>query len=155
DPASKLPIIRYEQGTSRFVGTEGSLEARMLDDFWFNGRIDYVRAELVDVSQNLPRIPPLRGTVGLDWRHNAFSIRPELVIVNHQKRVFDHETPTAGYGIVNVNGSYTFVTKHVSHVISISGGNLTNRLYRDHLSFIKEIAPEIGRAVRIAYLIQF
>ena len=127
----------------------------MFDDFWINGRIDYVRAELVDLNKNLPRITPLRGTVGLDWRHNAFSIRPQLILVNRQDRVFDHETPTAGYGVFNLGGSYTFVTKRVAQVISISGQNLTNNLYRNHLSFIKEIAPEIGRNVRVAYTMRF
>jgi hypothetical protein len=89
DPASSLPIIRYEQRTSRFVGTEGSLELRMLGDLWFEGKADYLRAELVDENKNLRRIPPLRGTVALEWRHQAFTLRPEMVMANHQPRVFD------------------------------------------------------------------
>jgi len=40
DPESSLPIIRYEQDTSRFVGTEASAEARMFGELWFNGKID-------------------------------------------------------------------------------------------------------------------
>src|SRR5262249_13820918 len=54
DPASNLPVIRYEQGTSRFVGTEGRLEWRTLGDLWFEGKADYVRAELVDENKDLP-----------------------------------------------------------------------------------------------------
>jgi len=66
-----------------------------------------VRAELIDQDKALPRIPPLRGTVGVEWRHNAFTVRPELVLANHQTRVFDNETPTAGYALFNVNASYS------------------------------------------------
>jgi len=35
-------------------------------------QVDYVRAELTDQNKPLPRIPPVRGTLGLDWSHNSF-----------------------------------------------------------------------------------
>lgn len=37
------------------------------------------------------------------------------------------------------------------HVFSVNSFNLGGRLYRKHLSFIKELAPEIGRGVRFGY----
>lgn len=154
-PGSNLPIIKYEQGTSRFVGTEGDIEARTLGDLWLNGKIDYVHAELTDLNKPLPRIPPLRATVGVEWRHDAFTIEPQMVMANRQTRVFDNETPTAGYAVFNINGTYTFVTNRVAHIISINGYNLGNTLYRNHLSFVKAIAPEIGRNVRLNYTLRF
>jgi iron complex outermembrane receptor protein len=33
--------------------------------------------------------------------------------------------------------------------------NITNQLYRNHLSFIKDLAPEIGRGVRFSYNLHF
>jgi iron complex outermembrane receptor protein len=33
--------------------------------------------------------------------------------------------------------------------------NATDRLYRNHLSFIKDVAPEIGRGVRFTYTLRF
>ena len=155
DPKSSLPIIRYAQATSHFLGTEAGFEARILRDLWLNGRMDYVRAELVAQNKPLPRIPPLRGAMGLDWRHKAFSIRPELVMAKRQGRVFDHETPTAGYAVFNLTASYTFVTGRAAHVLSVDGYNLDGTLYRNHLSFIKTIAPEIGRNVRLNYTLRF
>ncbi|MGH9804796.1 MAG: hypothetical protein ACRD4D_06465 [Candidatus Acidiferrales bacterium] len=41
------------------------------------------------------------------------------------------------------------------HVISASLFNLGDRLYRNHLSFIKDVAPEIGRGVRAGYTVRF
>jgi len=155
DPGSHLPIVDYAQANSRFVGTEASLEAKVATTLWLNARVDYVRAELTELNKPLPRIPPLRGTLGLDWRYKAFSVRPEMILVNRQARVFDNETPTAGYGLFNLNASYTFVTKRVAHILSLSGQNLTDKLYRNHLSFIKAIAPEMGRSVRINYALRF
>src|SRR5207253_2574738 len=155
DAASNLPIVDYTQGTSRFVGTEASVEARVLPELWLSGKADYVRAELTSPNKALPRIPPLRGIIGIDWRHNALSVRPELILANQQTLVFDHETETAGYAIFNLKASYTFVTKRMAHVVSMSGNNLGNALYRNHLSFIKNIAPEIGRNLRLSYTLRF
>jgi len=110
---------------------------------------------LTDLNRPLPRIPPVRGTVGLDWRRKAFSLRPEVVMVNRQARVFDNETPTAGYALFNLNASYTFATARTAHINSVNAYNLGDALYRNHLSFIKQIAPEIGRDVRLSYTMRF
>ncbi len=155
DPGSNLPIVNYAQAKSRFVGTEASVEAKVATTLWLNAKVDYVRAELTELNKPLPRIPPLRGTLGLDWRYQAFSLQPEIIFVNRQARVFDNETPTAGYGLFNLNASYTFVTKRLAHIVSLSGQNLTDKLYRNHLSFIKTIAPEMGRTIRLNYALRF
>ena len=155
DPGSHLPVVNYAQGSSRYRGVEASLETRVLPVLWLSGKFDYVRAELTDQNKPLPRIPPARGTLALDWRYKSFSARPEMILVNRQTRIFDNETPTAGYALFNLNASYTFVTKRVSHIISLNGYNLGNKLYRNHLSFIKEIAPEAGRTLRANYAVRF
>jgi iron complex outermembrane receptor protein len=155
DPGSNLPIVNYAQANSRFVGTEAGVEAKVATTLWLNAKVDYVRAELTELNKPLPRIPPLRGTLGLDWRYKALSVRPEVIFVNRQSRVFDNETPTAGYGLFNLTASYTLVTKRVAHVVSVSGQNLNDELYRNHLSFIKAIAPEMGRSLRLNYALRF
>ena len=155
DPASNLPIINFAQATSRFVGTEANVEARVLPGLWLNGKVDYVKAELSAQTKPLPRIPPLRGSIGLDWRIKSLSIRPELLMANHQTRIFDHETPTPGYAVFNISASYTIAGQRVAHVFSFNGNNLGDALYRNHLSFVKEIAPEIGRNLRLNYTLRF
>lgn len=155
DPGSNLPIIEYAQGNSRYVGMEAGLETRVLPTLWLNGKVDYVQAELTEQNKPLPRIPPLRWILGLDWRYQALSVRPELILANQQTRVFDNETPTAGYAVFNLNASYTIVTRRVAHIFSLNGYNLGNKLYRNHLSFIKELAPEIGRNLRANYALRF
>src|SRR3989442_8876074 len=113
DPGSNLPIVNYAQANGRFVGAEASVAAKVVSTLWLNGKVDYVRAELTELNKPLPRIPPLRGTLGLDWRYKAFSLRPDVILVNRQARVFDNETGTTGYGVFNLNASYTFVTNRV------------------------------------------
>ncbi|MEP6912412.1 MAG: TonB-dependent receptor [bacterium] len=155
DRSSNLPIVNYAQAHSRFVGTEASVEARVVSTLWLKGKVDYVQAQLTELHKPLSRIPPLRGTLGLEWRYKAFSVRPETILVNRQARVFDNETSTSGYGLFNFDVSYTFVTKRVAHILSLSGQNLRDQLYRNHLSFIKVIAPEMGRGFHLNYALRF
>jgi iron complex outermembrane recepter protein len=150
-----LPVADYAQGDARYVGTEVRFDARLVNSLWFISGLDYVRAELTENDRPLPRIPPLRGRVGFDWRVNGFNLRPEVIMARDQSRVFTNETPTAGYALFNLHGSYTIAGQHAAHVFAVTGYNLTDRLYRNHLSFIKELAPEIGRGVRLSYTLRF
>ena len=155
DPSSHLPIVDYAQSSSRYLGAEASIEARIIPELWLNAKVDYVRADLTELNKPLPRLPPLRSTLSIDWRFQAFSVRPEMILAGRQARVFDHESPTAGDAVVNLNASYTIVNQRTAHIFTLSGSNLTDRLYRNHLSFIKEIAPEIGRNLRLNYTLRF
>lgn len=154
DPGSGLEIGNYLQGDSRFVGTEVNFETQLHPKLWLNGGVDYVNAEL-KTGQPLPRIPPFRGRLGLDARFNDLSIRPELTLASDQSRVFTNETRTAGYGTFNVNASYTLARTHAAHIFSVVGYNLNNKFYLNHISVIKDLAPEIGRGVRFTYTVRF
>jgi iron complex outermembrane receptor protein len=146
---------RYLQADSRFFGTEVSLDVAMHENFWLNLGLDAVDAQLKESGTPLPRIPPLRGRVGLDWRLGDLNIRPEAVLVKDQSQIFPTETRTAGYAVFNVIGSYTLPARHYAQIFSVNAFNLGDRLYRNHLSFIKDLAPEIGRGVRFTYTIRF
>jgi iron complex outermembrane receptor protein len=150
-----LPVARYEQDKARFLGVELSADATFTK--WLGGFIsaDTVRARLTELDQNLPRIPPARVRTGLDFRYKNLTVRPEAVFAARQNKTAPLETPTAGYGIVNVTGSYTIARQHFAHIFTFNAYNLTDKLYRNHLSFIKELAPEIGRGIRFGYTVRF
>ncbi len=155
DEEDGLPVADYRQADSRYFGVETDLGIGLTKNLWLNGGLDYVNAELVKTGTPLPRIPPLRGRIGFEWQRGAFRLNPELVMARDQNRLFANEERTAGYGIINVLASYTLAQKHAAHIFSVSGFNLGNKLYFNHLSFIKDIAPEIGRGVRLTYTVRF
>jgi iron complex outermembrane receptor protein len=103
----------------------------------------------------LPRIPPIRGRVGLDAHFGGLSLRPELLIANAQHQLYLNETRTAGYATGNLIASYTVATQKVLHSFGVDFFNVTDRLYRNHVSIIKGFAPEIGRGVRFNYTIRW
>jgi iron complex outermembrane receptor protein len=155
DVEDGLTVAEYDQGTTRYAGTEARLDAALHPAVWLNLGLDYVNAELTSTNTPLPRIPPLRGRVGLEFRYKGLLLNPEVVMANHQDRLFPSETPTAGYAVFNLSGSYLFAQQHAAHIISFNFFNAGDTLYRNHLSFIKEFAPEMGRGLRVTYTVRF
>ena len=141
----------FSQEDSRFVGTELNLDVSVHDWVWLNLGLDAVDAELTQTGGSLPRIPPLRARIGFDLRYKGLSLRPQLLVASDRKDIFDTETPTAGYTVVNLGASYILPRQHFSHHFSVNVFNIGDRLYRNHVSFIKDLAPEIGRGVSFGY----
>lgn len=150
-----LFVGRYEQDNVRYVGAELNAEATFNKYIGGFAGFDMVRARLTDVNTDLPRIPPARLRLGLDLRFKGLSVRPEGVFASSQENLFPLETRTAGYGLFNVAGSYTIGRQHHAHIFSFNAYNLTDKLYRNHLSFIKDLMPEMGRGIRFGYTVRF
>lgn len=150
-----LIVADYDQANARFVGTEAKVETALHSAVWLNMGLDYVNAQLTQDNTPLPRIPPLRGRVGLEIRYKGLLLNPEVVMANHQDRIFPNETATAGYAVANLAGSYLFTRGHAAHIVSFNFFNAGDTLYRNHLSFIKDFAPEMGRGLRVTYTLRF
>lgn len=144
----------FAQDDARYVGAEVKVDVGVRENLWLNLSIDVVDAELTATGVSLPRIPPLRGKAGLDLRHGGLSVKPEVVVAAARDDIFETETRTAGYAVLNLAASYTIPQQHFSHHLSVSFFNLADRLYRNHVSFIKDLAPEIGRGVRFSYAVK-
>ena len=155
DIMDNLPVLRYSQDKSRYFGAEFNFDADVNKyiNVFFNA--DYVRAQLTDLNLNLPRIPPTRARFGFDYRVKGFNIRPEVELAGAQNKLYPLERRTAGYGVFNVSGNYTIGSAHLAQIFSVNAYNLLNKEYRNHLSFIKELAPEVGRGIKISYTIRF
>jgi iron complex outermembrane receptor protein len=155
DIEDNLPVLRYSQDKSRYWGAEFNFDTDVNKYFNVFFNADFVRAELVNLDLNLPRIPPAHAKVGFDYKVKGFNVRPEIDLASPQTKLFPLERRTAGYGLFNVAANYTIGKAHLAHIFSVNAYNLTNKEYRNHLSFIKELAPEIGRGVKFSYTIRF
>ncbi len=150
-----LQVIAYTHADSRYWGSEANLALGLRRDLWVHVGADYVNAEETQTGIPLPRIPPLRGRAGVEFSRGGFRIRPELVLADRQDRTFTGETPTAGYAVLDIKASYTISRGRLVHQFAVNSFNLTDQLYRNHSSFIKHLAPEIGRGVRFTYRLRF
>lgn len=148
-------LAPYRQGDARYAGAEWKVD--VLAARWLNltHQFDVVRATLTDGDVSLPRIPPVRARFGAEWRWKGLTVKPELALAAKQDRLYPGETETDGWAVFGTNAFYTIATRHVMHTFSVTAFNLNDRLYRNHVSFIKDFAPEIGRGVRFGYTMNF
>ena len=150
-----LLLAPFLQGDSRFVGFDAKGVFSVHRNLFLDVSAGYVNAELTDTDEPLPRIPPFHGRIGFSVVYEGLNIEPEVVLASKQDKIFRDETLTEGYTVVNVVGSYTLARGHSAHIFAVRGYNLTNELYRNHTSFIKDLAPEIGRGVKVSYSFRF
>jgi len=150
-----LPVVNFTSADSRFQGFEAHVDAGLTKALWLVLGGDAVRGELRDGGGPLPRIPPYRLWAGLRFEHKQFHLEGEVKNVGEQTRVYGAETPTDGYTVVNFHGSYQITTGHAVHTVTLRADNVGDELYRNHLSYIKDLTPEMGRSFRLVYGVRF
>lgn len=153
-----LQEFAYRAVPARFRGVEGEGRFRVMDR---GGQLDllvnlsYVRADDKSTGRPLPRIAPLRYGVGADYRRDRFGARIDVTVVEGQGRVAANELPTDGYTMLNAALSYRLPAAGLRMEAFLRGVNLLNEEARNHVSFIKEIAPLGGRSVQLGLRGQF
>jgi iron complex outermembrane receptor protein len=155
DGHDEFPIIEFVAADSLLQGIEAHADMEVGGGFGAEVGVDYVRGELRGSDQPLPRIPPFRVRGGLRYQRSAFQVGGELTAVGRQERVFGEETPTDGYNLLRLYGSYSFGSERLVHTITARVDNATDELYRNHLSLIKDFVPEMGRNFKLVYSFRF
>jgi outer membrane receptor protein involved in Fe transport len=69
--------------------------------------------------------------------------------------VYDIETPTDGYTTLRLFTAYSLQAGTTLHTFSGRFDNVTNELYRNHLSLVKDLVPEMGRNFRVVWSVKF
>jgi len=157
DVEDGLPVADYFQNDSRFRGFDLTADFDITNYLGAFVNADIVSARIKNIDVAVPRIQPARLRVGLDFRYKGLSLRPEALFASKKDTddVFTLETPTAGYGLFNINGSYVYAKEKYAHIFTFGSTNLGDKLYRNHQNFIKDILPEQGRNFRASYTIRF
>ena len=151
----QLPIYQYQGKDAVLAGFEGALDWDLGRGWAFHGNASYVRGELQDTQQPLPLIPPLQGRAAVEHEHPAWFVHAEAEFAARQDRVDEFEQPTDGYVVFNAAAGVRLTLAGRLNVITANLRNATNQQYRNHLSRVKEIMPEAGRGLSIAYRVVF
>ena len=153
-----VTVISTEQADARHLGFEvdGLLRLGSAD---LAASASWVDAKFPELGQHAPRIPPLNGQVRLEVPLNPLAgglrIAPRLRWAARMDRLYAGETPTNGYAVVDLTVSWLRLAGNATHHVSLVGHNLTDAVYRHHTSVIKDVAPQVGRGVRISYSVRF
>ena len=152
----EFPIFAYQQTDADFRG----FEAELAYDVWtegsrvvtLEGAIDYVDAD-TDLGP-AARIPPLSVTGQIKYGSGPIDLSLEVRHVAEQDEVAEFELPTDSYTMVNLFGAWRpFADKGVTFFAE--GRNLTDEEAREHVSFLKDIAPMPGANLRVGVAYRF
>jgi iron complex outermembrane recepter protein len=151
----EFQLIEFVSADSVLQGIEAHSDVQIGGGVAIELGADYVRGRLQETGDSLPRIPPFRVRLGGRYQRNAFQAGGEVIAAAKQDRVFGAETPTDGYGLLKLFASYTFGSDRVANTVTFRADNLTNELYRNHLSLLKDLVPEMGRNFKLLYNVRF
>jgi iron complex outermembrane receptor protein len=115
-------------------------------DFQLDGTVSYVHGRRLDVSDDLYRIPPLRGRTTLSYRRSKWSAGIEGVYAARQTRVSaeNGETPTPSYALMNLFAEWR---PRENLEVTAGIGNLLDAFYQDHLggtNRVRDSAVPVG-----------
>ena len=153
----ELPVFEFRQEDASLSGFEGRISGPVYSgDGWVvNTELtaEYVNGEL-DGGGNLPRIPPLTLSGGLELELSNHAFGVDVTWADVQDDVADFENKTQSYVLFDAGWTYTGLADQGLRFI-LQGRNLTDEEARLHSSFLKDQLPLPGRNVRAAVIFDF
>lgn len=154
-----VPVLQSSQTDATFKGYEAKLifpvmenSHGLLDLTLFS---DYTRGEFTS-GGNVPRIPPLRYGLQLDYTKDRYAGYLRFTRVDDQPYVGDNETTTAGYFLLNAGVNYRLkVYKEAELTLFARGNNLLDQNIRNAASYLRNFAPEAGRGAEIGFRLSY
>jgi iron complex outermembrane receptor protein len=159
------PVYEARGDDALFTGVEGRIQWEAVRNVVLDLTASYTRATRRSEGDPLPSIPPLNGRAELRWESGPWFASAGLDGALRQSRVprpvqigevvENPQDPTPGYGLVNAGLGWRTTRGGTTHALTLQGQNLTDRVWRDHLSRIKDIAPQPGRNLQFTYRVHF
>jgi iron complex outermembrane recepter protein len=150
-----IPIYQFTGTDAQMTGAEGRIQHNIGSRWKVTSTGSWVRGQLSELNSPIPWIPPLRGSVELSWEAGAWDVSVSYRGATAQNRVGPFEEKTSGYVVPDASVQHHWVGFGMLNTISLGIDNITNSVYRDHLSRVKSIMPEPGRNVRLLYRAYF
>jgi iron complex outermembrane receptor protein len=152
DTSDDLDIYEFRATPARLFGAEfeftHKLEEAFLSGNWeFEFKADWMRGLDLGAGGNLPRMVPARGTLGVRYQQTHFALDSELQRVEGQNVLAANEVATRGYTLLNLGAEVPVTGAFGNLKLLLRANNLLNVEARNHLSFLKQLAPLPGRNI--------
>lgn len=151
DTIQDFPVRQFAATNARLMGFEASVTLQPWQRFAIRASSDYVNAQDTESDQPLPFTPPLRGLLRGTYHEGDWMAMVEWRGAAAQNRLGIGDTPTAGYGILNLGYGLRYAVRGMEHNISLRVDNVFNTVYRDNLSVVKDFIPQPARSIRVNY----
>lgn len=159
DEDDALLLVNQAQEDAEFWGFELITETALFNNQYgeMTARLwtDMVQGEL-DGLGDVPRLPPLRFGLNLNWKRNALFGSFNVNHVTEQDDTAMLESETDAFTLLSVQLGYRMpVDDHRNLIIFARGTNLANETARRHTSFVKDLAPLAGRSGLVGVRLEF
>jgi iron complex outermembrane receptor protein len=129
---SGAPALQFSNVDAEIWGADLAWKLELSDRLYLDGIATYIRGKRTDISDNLYRLAPFNGSVGLTYEADSWSVKPEIVFYSEQDKVsaYNGEQASSGYELVNVAFAWD-ATEFLR--IEARVDNLFDETYQDHL----------------------
>jgi len=132
---SGKPALQFSNTEAEIWGADIAWDYQLSEHFMLDGVASYARGKRTDVADNLYRLAPPNGSVGLTYKGDFWSLGARLVAYAKQNEVsaFNEEETTPAYELVNLDFSWNPTE---SLRVEARVNNLFDTYYQDHLTGI-------------------
>lgn len=154
------PVYRYKQQNAKQFGSELTLSFKSEQSFQYSLSYSGMISKTAD-GNFTPFNPTQKITPSIYFKWKGNRSKDVLFFANidyyfPQKNIAPNEIPTSDYALLNAGLSTSWKTMGKTFYISLSGNNLLNNAYYDHLSRFKYFGLlNIGRNIAIQLKIRF
>ncbi len=150
EDGENFPNFSFVNLPAKFYG----LEAKSLFNIFKAGstkfdievRGDYVEAKNRRTGEHLSRISPARVGTSLIYKQNKLGLRLDADQTFAQTNIAQGETKTKSYLMLDFGVDYQVNVGNTNSLLYVKGTNLLDEEARNHVSFIKDVAPLMGRS---------
>lgn len=137
-----IPVYRFVQTDADLVGGEASVDFHLIKSLHFENTFAYVKGTNRATDSPLPFIPSASLNNELRFEPTIKGLKDSYVKVGltnvfKQDRFDSFETETKGYTLIDAGIGTSLKVKNGKVNLWVTGQNLTNKLYYNHLSRYK------------------
>jgi iron complex outermembrane receptor protein len=150
DADKPFDTYNYTAVDARLYGAEAEYRHKLPWTVWSGAfdvelKLDAVRGVNRSTGDNLPRMTPMRETLAVIYRSEKWQSDVEVQKVEKQTKLAPNESSTAGYTLVNIGAEKPLHLEALAMSLFARVNNVFDQKARNHVSFLKEIAPLPGR----------
>lgn len=156
-----FPVYRYKQQNVKQYGGEVYLIYKPSNKVYTSITYAGMISQLADGNYT-PYIPAQKITPSINYTLNSVKHKMPIQLFSNadfcfqQTKTAPFEKATPHYWLLNMGASTSYETEKVSYVFTISGNNILNVAYYDHLSRFKNYGLlNIGRNIAINLRLKF
>ena len=139
-----LPIFRQTNIAAELYGLNINAEYDFNSFLTLNSDFTYTIGKETASGTYLPLIPPLAMNIALNYKLEDWNFRINSKMATSQEKTGLFESRTDGYIVLNADIKKNIDLGGNMLSVMLNFYNITNQVYRNHLSRIKSVYPQPG-----------